>query len=155
MPKPKLQSRSRQPASAFWDTSAIVPLCCRQPQTAKAHQAYRVFPNIVVWWTTRVECASAFYRLERDKDLTAQQVQQALLSSETHRRLWTEIAPSDEVRTLAEHLLKKHQLRAADSLQLAAALVWCNSYAKGRAFVCDDGRLLAAAEQEGFNAVHV
>ncbi|MGH9800419.1 MAG: hypothetical protein ACRD82_08655, partial [Blastocatellia bacterium] len=74
---------------------------------------------------------------------------------EKYRRLWDEIAPSDEVRTLAERLLRKHQLRAADSLQLAAALVWCNSYPKGRAFISDDGRLLIAAETEGFDVIHV
>ena len=110
---------------------------------------------MVVWWATPVECASAFYRLERDKEMTARELQQSQQSLEHHRRLWTEIAPFDEVRTLAERLLRKHQLRAADSLQLAAALVWCNSYPKGHAFVCDDGRLLTAAENEGFDVVHV
>lgn len=155
MAKPKLQSKSKQPIFAFWDSSAIVPLCCGQPQTVKARQAYRLFPKIVVWWSASVECTSAFYRLERNKELAALDVQHALRSLETHRRLWDEVAPSEEVRTLAEGLLKKHQLRAADSLQLAAALVWCNSLPKGRAFVCDDGRLLAAAEKEGFNAVYV
>lgn len=155
MPKPKPQSQPIQSASAFWDTSAIVPLCCLQPQTAKARQAYRLFPKIVVWWATRIECASAFFRLERDKDLTAQEAQQALQASETHRRLWDEVVPSDEVRTLAESLLRKHQLRAADSLQLAAALVWCHSYPKGRAFIGNDARLLTAADNEGFNAVQV
>lgn len=155
MSKPKPQNKQIRPAPAFWDTSAIVPLCCQQTQTAKARQAWRIFPNMVVWWTTSVECASAFYRLERDKEMTARELQQSQQSLEHHRSLWGQVAPSDEVRTLTERLLRKHQLRAADSLQLAAALVWCNSYPKGRAFVCDDGRLLAAAEQEGFNAVHV
>ncbi len=151
MPKNKQSSAKL----AFWDASAIVPLCYQQVQTAKARQAYRVFPNMVVWWATRVECASALCRMEREHEFTAQQAQQPFTTLESYRRKWDEIAPSDEVRTLAERLLRKHQLRAADSLQLAAALVWCNSYPKGRAFVCDDGRLLAAAEQEGFNAVHV
>lgn len=87
--------------------------------------------------------------------MTAHETQQSLQSLDHHCQLWVEIEPSDEVRTLAVSLLKKHQLRAADSLQLAAALVWCNSYPKDRAFVCDDGKLLAAAEKEGFNVIHV
>ena len=82
-------------------------------------------------------------------------MQQSFVRLDHYSGRWIEIAPSDEVRTLAESLLKKHQLRAADSLQLAAALVWCNSYPKGRAFVCDDGKLLLAAGNEGFNVVRV
>lgn len=153
MPKGKPQESSMK--RAFWDASAIGPLCYQQKQAAKARQAHRVFPNMVVWWSTRVECTSAFCRLEREQELTAQQMQQSSTTLENYRRKWEEIAPSEEVRTLAERLLRKHQLRAADSLQLAAALVWYNSYPKGRSFVCDDGRLLTAATAEGFNAVHV
>lgn len=142
-------------SSAFWDTSAIIPLCCQQTQTQKARQAYRMFSGMVVWWATKVECVSALCRLEREKELTPQQAHQSLLKLEKHSWRWNEVAPSDEVRTMAQRLLKNHQLRAADSLQLAAALVWCNSYPKGRAFVCDDGKLLLAAENEGFNVVRV
>lgn len=152
---PKTNPPQSSSSSAFWDTSAIVPLCCQQIQTQKARQAYRFFSGMVVWWATQVECASALYRLEREKELTSQQTQQSLLKLEKYCWRWDEIAPSDEVRAPAESLLKKHQLRAADSLQLAAALVWCNSHPKGRAFVCDDSKLLLAAETEGFNVVHV
>ncbi|MBA2251932.1 MAG: hypothetical protein H0W13_04380, partial [Nitrospirales bacterium] len=43
-----------------------------------------------------------------------------------------------------------HPLRAADSLQLAAALVWANRQAVGHHFVCLDQRLREAAHREGF-----
>lgn len=33
---------------AFWDTSAIVPLCCRQPQTSEARRAARLYGRQVV-----------------------------------------------------------------------------------------------------------
>lgn len=155
MPKPKPQQKQPPPPPAFWDSSALVPLCYQQPQTQKARQALRTFPDIVVWWSTRVECTSALCRLEREQQLTTQQAQQSFEKLEKYSGRWIEITPSDEVRTLAEGLLRKHQLRAADSLQLAAALVWCNSYPKGRAFVCDDGKLIEAAEKEGFDAVEV
>jgi hypothetical protein len=141
--------------SAFWDTSAIIPLCCLQPQTKKARQAYRLFPGMVVWWTTRVECASALYRLERDRELSVQQTQQSLQVLEKHRHHWVEVSPLDEVRNLAERLLRTRPLRAADALQLAAALVWCNSQPRGRAFISADGGLAEAAEKEGFNVVKV
>jgi predicted nucleic acid-binding protein len=146
---------ANQSRLAFWDTSAIIPLCCLQPQTQKARHAFRLFPRTAVWWATRVECSSGIYRLERDGELSTQQVQQSLQTLEKHRQYWGEVAPLDEVRNLAERLLRTHPLRAADSLQLAAALVWCNSLPKGRAFVCGDGRLSEAAEKEGFNVIRV
>ena len=41
-------------------------------------------------------------------------------------------------------------LRAADALQLAAALVWAKQLPRKRLFVCFDGRLAEAAGKEGF-----
>lgn len=42
-------------------------------------------------------------------------------------------------------------LKAMDSLQLAAALVWCKELPKNKDFVSADDRLLKAAERAGFN----
>src|SRR6185295_19762645 len=104
MPKSKPQPQAFTPP-AFWDSSAIVPLCYQQTQTQKARQALRIFADMVVWWSTRVECASALHRLEREKQLTTQQAQQSLVKLEGYSVRWIEIAPSEEVRTLAERLL--------------------------------------------------
>lgn len=38
MPSPATKPLSANWQAAFWDTSAIVPLCCWQPQTQAAHQ---------------------------------------------------------------------------------------------------------------------
>jgi uncharacterized protein len=141
--------------AAFWDASAIVPLCCLQPQTQAARQARRLFPQFVTWWATNVECNSALRRLERAQELTAREMQQAFQELERLRLRWTEVAPLDEVRFLAERLLGSHPLRAADSLQLAAALIWCNRHPRGKTFICDDAKLLEAAEKEGFNVVRM
>jgi hypothetical protein len=46
-------------------------------------------------------------------------------------------------------------LRAADALQLAAALIWCNHYPRGRTFISGDERLLEAAEREGFDVIKI
>jgi uncharacterized protein len=139
--------------AAFWDASAIVPLCCLQPQTQAARQARRLFPQFVIWWATSVECSSALRRLERAQELTAREMQQAFQELDRLRLRWTEVAPLEEVRSLAERLLGSHQLRAADSLQLAAALLWCNRRPRGKTFVSGDGKLLEAAEKEGFNVI--
>ncbi len=53
---------------AFWDTSALVPLCVRQSVTPGAIALYRVH-DAVVWWATPVEIASALARLVRMKQL--------------------------------------------------------------------------------------
>jgi len=49
----------------FWDSSAIVPLLVQGPVTAGLVAEFRKDPLLVVWWGTRVECASALARLER------------------------------------------------------------------------------------------
>ena len=133
----------------------LVPLCNWQTQTQAARQARRLFPHLVVWWATSLECTSALRRLERARALTAQETQQALQELDRLRQRWTEIAPQEAVRDTAQRLLDKHDLRAADSLQLAAALVWCKAYPKGKTFVCGDAKLLAAAANEGFTVVSV
>jgi hypothetical protein len=58
---------------------------------------------------------------------------------------WREILPTDEVRSLATRLLDVHDLRAADSVQLAAALIWWQQRPVKRPFVCEDLRLSKAA----------
>jgi len=141
--------------TAFWDASAIVPLCCLQPQTHVARQARRLFPQLVTWWATSVECNSALRRLERAQELTARETQQAFQELDRLHLRWTEIAPLEEVRLLAERLLGAHPLRAADSLQLAAALIWCNRQPRGKTFVSGDDKLLEAAEKEGFNVIRM
>jgi predicted nucleic acid-binding protein len=57
------------------------------------------------------------------------------------------------VRDRAERLLAVHAIRAADALQLAAALVLVREQSRGRDFVVADGVLAAAAEAEGFNVI--
>lgn len=61
--------------------------------------------------------------------------------------------PTNKLRSLAGRLLAVHPLRAADALQLAAALRWCEDEPGGKAFVCLDDRLRAAARREGFSPI--
>jgi len=57
------------------------------------------------------------------------------------------------VRARAARLLSLHPLRAADALQLAAALVWCRERTAEAPFVCLDDRLRLAAAREGFRVL--
>ena len=63
---------------------------------------------------------------------------------------WDEILPSEAVRGIAQRLLRVHALRAADSLQLAAALVAAERDPASLPLVSLDQRLGEAATREGF-----
>lgn len=155
MAAPRQSPKRAAPLTAFWDTSGIVPLCCFQPQTGQANRIAGRYARQVVWWATAVEAVSAFNRLHREQALTAVGKQQALARLDHLRRRWNEIQPSDEVRDGAERLLGVHHLRAADALQLSAALVWCGQRARGRCFIGGDGDLTHAAEAEGFTIIRI
>ena len=60
------------------------------------------------------------------------------------------IAATEDVRRRAGRLLAVHPLRAADALQLSAALVFCEDDPTGESFVCLDDRLRGVAMSEGF-----
>ena len=150
--------KKEMPAStptAFWDTSGVVPLCCYQAQTAQANMAARIHKKQIVWWATIVEAIGSLNRLVREGYLRPTESKQALQRLEYLRSRWHEIQPTGEVRDLAERLLTIHTLRAADALQLAAALVWCGNRPRGRYFIGADTGLSEAAEKEGFSAVRL
>jgi hypothetical protein len=151
----KARRTKSAPAPAFWDTSALLLLICQQPKSQRARATQRSYQAINVWWGTRVECHSALRRLIREGNLSGKEENQAFLSLERLSAQWVEIQPSEEARQLAERLLKLHPLRAADALQLSAALIWCNRHPYGKTFIGDDTRLLEAAEIEGFNIVRI
>src|SRR5262249_38470875 len=143
------------PLAAFWDTSGIVPLCCYQAQTTQANSAARIHRRQVVWGATIVETVRSLNRLAREGYLDAAECKQALQRLEHLRSRWHEVQPTGEVRDLAERLLAIHRLRAADALQLAAALVWCGNRPRGRYFIASDTALSDAAEREGFATVRL
>ncbi len=134
----------------YWDSSAILPLLVRERTTAMLTDAVRADPAIVTWWGTRVECVSAISRLERDGLLSAEDTRAALARLDAMAREWTEVAPISDVRAQATRLLRMHRLRAADALQLAAAIVASDFSAATLPFLALDERLCEAAEREGF-----
>ena len=66
---------------------------------------------------------------------------------------WHEIAPSGQVREIAGRMLRVHALKAADALQLAAALIACEMQTESHTLVTGDERLARAARLEGFEVV--
>ena len=136
---------------AFWDASAIVPLCCSQSATAQGRRLRRELKRMVVWWGTPLEARSALARLVREGQLTADERTAAVKLLAQLRASWDEILPTERVRSIAEDLPDAHGLRAADAAQLAAALVWCQERPKLRPLVCFDERLRTAAIALGFS----
>lgn len=139
-------------ATAFWDASALVSLCVRETASHQA-QIYlrRLMP--VVWWGSVLEVHSAISRLNRTGKLTDAEKKGALARLDVLSRAWREILPADQVRNLAGQLLGIYELRAADSLQLAAALTWCQQRPSKRNFVCADHKLVLAAKTAGFSVL--
>jgi predicted nucleic acid-binding protein len=136
-------------AIAFWDASALVPLCVHEVATPSARFHFKKFAP-VVWWGSSVEIHSAICRLNREKAITDIGKKGAIARLEMLGRSWRELLPGDQLRELALQLLEEYSLRAADSLQLAAALIWCDEIPARRNFVCADQRLSRAARSIGF-----
>jgi predicted nucleic acid-binding protein len=134
----------------FWDASAVVPLCVREPPSRAVRKIADADGAIVVWWTTPVECHSAFARRRRDDTLTRTQEEQARRVLARLAADWTEVQPSHQVREAAARALLLHAIRAADALQLAAGLLWAGGDAADHEFVCLDEQLREAAQREGF-----
>lgn len=135
----------------FWDASAVLPLCLNEPSSEVMRSILEEDAAIAVWWGTIVECRSAISRLRREKHLDADGEEAAVAILKTLVDIWSEVEPSGEVKKQALRLLSIHPLHAADSLQLAAAIVMAGLSPDGHPFVCLDNRLREAARKEGFS----
>ena len=62
----------------FWSSPAILPLIAEEHTSDHARRYYEANPELVVWWGTGVECASALARLECDGALETRDLTQAL-----------------------------------------------------------------------------
>lgn len=134
----------------FWDSSAIVPLLVNEAASARLAMIYSTDPEMVVWWGTEIECASALERRGRIQGgAAAEAMSRALRQLDQFTERWHEIGPTQQVRRLARRLLRRHSLRAADALQLAAALAARGDQPMSLEFVCVDDRLNTAARDEG------
>jgi hypothetical protein len=140
--------------NAFWDASALIPLCVKQQATPVAESLSAQY-LMAVWWSTPIEMRGAFARMVRMDQLSPNGHVQAQVTLEELRSIWQEVDPSEKLREQAERLVDRFPLKAANALQLAAAMVWCIGRPKGRAFISGDSQLLDAARQLGFHAVKV
>ena len=137
----------------FWDSSALLPLLVDEATGHKVRSWLHDDTGILAWWATRVEIASALARREREGLLSADEANAAATSLQRLAGAWEEVAPSEIIRSTAQKLLRNHILRAADSLQLAAAWVAAGQEPATLEIVSLDERLSTAARREGFRVL--
>jgi hypothetical protein len=135
----------------FWDSSALVPLLF--PEELSSHLTALIAEDkeVTVWWATPLECQSAMHRRHREAPLPPASLARATERLRALVELADTVSPTDEVRRRAARLVAVHPLRAADALQLAAALLWCEEQPHNEGFVSLDARLRDAARNEGFD----
>lgn len=137
----------------FWDSSAVVPLLVAEDRSAEMAALLRSDRSPALWWGSPVECESALQRRRREDAVSPRALEAALARLEDLVEDADVVAPTSRVRRRAGRLLAAHPLRAADALQLAAALVWADEAPSGQTFVCLDDRLREAAQAEGFSVL--
>lgn len=135
--------------AAYWDASAIVPLCVLEKSSADLRKCAAERP-MVAWCLSVVEVRSAIERRHREKLLGSAERDRAIANLEELASAWAEVTAVGAVRERAIRLLAVHALRAADAVQLSAALLATGDQPSGCPFFCLDERLRIAAKREGF-----
>lgn len=134
----------------FWDASALVPLCIEEPATDVARGLLEGRSPMVAWLLSATEIHSALCRKYREGEIA----EGDLFAARTRRDRLLEsliiVRDITEAMRRADRLLLVHPLRAADALQLGAALLACDDDSSPHQLITFDHRLAAAARKEGF-----
>ena len=137
----------------FWDTSALVPLFVAEAATPRARRWLADDPDVTVWTLARVELLSALARRRRLQPSAAPRLLQARREALATWERWSEVTAVELVRRHAERLVETHPLRAADALQIGAALVVAGADPPTLEFVTLDDQQAQAAEREGLQVL--
>jgi predicted nucleic acid-binding protein len=133
----------------YWDASALVPLVIAEEGSDEVRSWLAQDASIVTWAWTRVELASAVERRAREGKLNRIERRTVVGRFDELAEVWDEVVDLFAVRSQALSLLARHDLRAADAAQLAAALLTAAGRPASLTFVCLDERLATAADREG------
>ncbi len=133
----------------FWETSALVPLVVAEPQTPRVRRWMAEDDDVVVWTLTRVELLSALARRRREIGVSPAGLVAARRAILSVWDRWSEVSAVDLVRRQAERIVESHPLRAADALQIGAALVAAGDDPQSLTFVTLDADQAEAAGREG------
>jgi predicted nucleic acid-binding protein len=134
---------------AFWDSSALIPLCVEQKQSERSTALFARY-GVAVWWSTPVEIVSGLTRLMCMAEIDPDEFRAGKQLAQTIAKMWVAIRPSARISAQACLLLEQYPLRAAAALQLAAAWEWCEGKPQSQVFLTVDQRLREAAALAGF-----
>ncbi len=137
----------------FWDTAALGPLVVAERGTRRAERWLRADPDVVVWTLTRLELLAALARRRRAEPRATRSLVAARREVLSAWERWSEVTAVDVVRRHAERVVETHPLRAADALQIGAALVAAEEDPGAIEFVTLDRVQAEAAEREGFHVL--
>lgn len=137
----------------YWDSSALVALHVRQASTSAVRRLYARDGEVLTWILSDVEIRSALHRLAREGAMTDRQAVSAIAAVDAFWETVHAVSLVLPVKMRAKRLLAVHPIRAADALQLGAALAAAYDDPVSQEFVCLDERLAAAARREGFTIV--
>lgn len=137
----------------FWDSSAIVPILYPETKSETLLALLREDVEMALAWSTPVECASAICRRHRAQPIPSPLRRQVFARLDAFVQDADSMPANDTLCRRAIRLVATHPLRAADAIQLAAALVWCRDEPLDQGFVCLDNRLRDSALAEGFRVL--
>jgi predicted nucleic acid-binding protein len=134
----------------FWDASALVPTFLDEVSTPRVRSWQASDPGVTIWMMTVVEAMSAVARKQRERPDLAELCKQAIFNVRDAAVTWVQVEDAAAVRYHAERIVMKYPLRAADALQLGAAIVAADGDPQSLELVTLDRRLADAARREGF-----
>lgn len=137
----------------FADTSALVKRYVNEVGSGYIRTLLATPDNILYQtFLTPFEITSAFYRRQRMKELSVEEVALALQAYRVHSHQEYVLVPySEALMNTAEALLARYPLRTLDAIQLAAALTLKSTFPADDVpltFLSADDRLIAVAQQE-------
>jgi hypothetical protein len=124
-----------------------------QTSTAAVRRLHARDPQVVTWVLSDVEVRSALARLGREGAMKTDDLQQAVARVESFWTTLHVVSLVDPVKARAKRLVAVHPLRAADAMQLGAALTAALDDPLALDFVSLDERLREAARREGFTVL--
>jgi hypothetical protein len=89
--------------TAFWDSSALIPLCVHERTSGNVRSLAKQFAP-VVWWASAVEIHSGIASLHRSGEFGDAGRKAALDRLAVLRDGWREVLPSERLRNRAESL---------------------------------------------------
>jgi len=135
----------------FWDSSALVPLIIDEPTSMVVRRLMMRDSHIIASYLTPVEITSSLWRRRHHREISAEAHLRADAAFAEITRRWSAISAPEAVERAID-LLARHPLRAADSVQLASALLARERFGH-LPFVTFDLDLMDAARAEGFTVL--